>query len=65
VGAGIAAGLFELGKYLIVYYLSYSVVTAAYGPSSTLVFVLLWTFYCVQIFLLGAEIASLDLEEES
>ncbi len=64
VGAGIAAGLFELGKYLIVYYLSYSVVTTAYGPSSTLVFVLLWTFYCVQIFLLGAEIAAIDLEEE-
>ncbi len=63
LGAGIAAGLFELGKYFIVYYLSYSVVAAAYGPSSALVFVLLWTFYCVQIFLLGAEIAAINPEE--
>ncbi len=63
LGAGIAAGLFELGKYFIVYYLSHSVVAAAYGPSSALVFVLLWTFYCTQIFLLGAEIAAIQLEE--
>jgi membrane protein len=63
VGAGIAACLFELGKYFIVYYLSHSVVTAAYGASSALVFVLLWTFYSVQIFLLGAEIAAVDPHE--
>jgi membrane protein len=63
LGAGIAAGLFELGKYFIVYYLSLSVVAAAYGPSSALVFVLLWTFYCVQIFLLGAEIAAMNVKE--
>jgi membrane protein len=63
LGASIAAGLFELGKYFIVYYLSHSVVTAAYGASSALVFVLLWTFYSVQIFLLGAEVAAVDPHE--
>ena len=60
-GAFIAAGLFEAGKYFLAMYLSNSLLASAYGPSSTLVVVLLWTFYSVQIFLLGAEITAYHL----
>ena len=59
LGACTAAALFELGKYFIAYYLSRSLFAAAYGPSSAMVVVLLWTYYSVQIFLLGAEIAAM------
>ena len=55
VGAVVTALLFEVGKFLIGFYLGSSAVASAYGAAGALLIVLLWTYYSVQIFLLGAE----------
>lgn len=55
VGGVGAAILFELGKYLIGFYLDHSSLAASYGPAGALVVVLLWIFYSAQLFLFGAE----------
>jgi membrane protein len=55
VGAFATAFLFTAGKSLIGWYLATSAVTGAYGAAGALLVVLLWIYYSVQIFLLGAE----------
>ena len=55
VGALVTAFLFTVGKSLIGWYLGSSAVANAYGAAGTLLVVLLWIYYSVQIFLLGAE----------
>lgn len=62
IGAFVAAVLFEIGRFLMTWYLARSVFAAAYGASGALVAVLIWTYYSAQIFLLGAEIAQLRSE---
>jgi membrane protein len=55
VGAIVTAFLFDVGKFLIGFYLGSSATASAYGAAGSLLIVLLWTYYSVQIFLLGAE----------
>ncbi len=55
VGAGVTALLFDIGKFLIGFYLGNSAAGSAYGAAGALLIILLWTYYSVQIFLLGAE----------
>jgi membrane protein len=55
VGAVITALLFTVGKFLIGLYLGHSAVASSYGAAGALIIVLLWIYYSVQIFLLGAE----------
>jgi membrane protein len=55
VGGGGAALLFELGKFLIGFYLQHSSLAASYGAAGALVVVLFWIFYSAQLFLFGAE----------
>jgi len=55
VGAVITALLFTVGKSLIGLYLGHSAVASSYGAAGALIIVLLWIYYSVQIFLLGAE----------
>jgi membrane protein len=55
VGAVVTALLFNVGKFLIGLYLSHSAVASSYGAAGALIIVLLWIYYSVQIFLLGAE----------
>ncbi|HEV2673316.1 MAG TPA: YihY/virulence factor BrkB family protein [Aliidongia sp.] len=55
VGAVVTAFLFDAGKFLIGFYLGSSAAASAYGAAGSLLIVLLWTYYSVQIFLLGAE----------
>ena len=55
VGAAGTAFLFEIGKFLIGFYLGRVAPSSAYGTAGSLLIVLLWTYYSVQIFLLGAE----------
>jgi membrane protein len=47
--------LFTIGKSLIGWYLGSSAVTSSYGAAGGLIVLLLWVYYSVQIFLLGAE----------
>ena len=56
VGGSLAtSALFAVGKFLIAWYLSTSGVASSYGAAGSLILLLLWIYYSVQIFLLGAE----------
>lgn len=55
VGAIATAALFTVGKFLIGWYLGSSGAASAYGAAGGLLLLLLWVYYSVQIFLLGAE----------
>ena len=55
VGAVATAVLFTIGKSLIGWYLGSSAVASSYGAAGGLIVLLLWVYYSVQIFLLGAE----------
>ncbi len=55
VGAAMTSGLFTVGKYLIGLYLGHSGASSMFGAASSLVIVMLWTFYSAQIMLYGAE----------
>ena len=55
VGALVTGLLFTAGKSLIGWYLGSSAVASSYGAAGGLIVLLLWVYYSVQIFLLGAE----------
>ncbi len=55
LGAGATAVLFTIGKTLIGLYLSHTGAASIYGAAGSLVVVLLWVYYCAQIFFVGAE----------
>jgi membrane protein len=56
VGAALTALLLTAGKWLIGVYVGSSAVASTYGAASAFVVILLWVYYCAQIFLLGAEV---------
>ena len=47
--------LFVAGKSLIGWYIGSSGIASTYGAAGSLIVLLLWVYYSVQIFLLGAE----------
>ena len=55
IGAVVTALLFVAGKYLIGLYIGSSAIASSYGSAGSLLVLLLWVYYSVQIFLLGAE----------
>src|SRR6202047_3518070 len=55
VGAVVTAVLFTVGKSLIGWYIGSSAVASSYGAAGALIVLLLWVYYSIQIFLLGAE----------
>ena len=55
IGSLVTAGLFTVGKSLIGWYLGSSAVGSTYGAAGGLIVLLLWVYYSVQVFLLGAE----------
>ena len=56
IGALLTAALFTVGKSLIGWYLGTTAASSGYGAAGALVLVLLWAYYCAQIFLFGAEL---------
>jgi membrane protein len=54
IGALITAVLFTVGKALIGLYLGRSSVSSAYGAAGSLILVMVWVYYSVQIVLFGA-----------
>jgi membrane protein len=56
VGGFLTAVLFNLGKFLLGFYLGRSSVTSAYGAAGSLVIILLWVYYSSQILFFGAEL---------
>ena len=55
LGAFVTAVLFSLGKFLIGIYLGNSAVASSFGAAGSLVLLLIWIYYSVQILLFGAE----------
>jgi membrane protein len=55
VGAVATAILFTIGKSLIGWYIGSSAVASSFGAAGALIVLLLWIYYSVLIFLLGAE----------
>lgn len=55
IGAVITALLFNLGKFLLGFYLGRSSVASAYGTAGSLVIILLWVYYSAQILFFGAQ----------
>jgi membrane protein len=55
VGAIVTAVLFTIGKSLISWYIGSSAVASSFGAAGALIVLLVWVYYSVQIFLLGAE----------
>lgn len=57
VGSAIGVILFEIGKYIIALYLSLSMIISFYGSMGSLVILMFWVYYTVQILFIGAECA--------
>jgi membrane protein len=55
LGAALTAALFEIGKFLIGFYVGKQALESAYGAATSLVMLLIWVYYSAQIVLLGAE----------
>ncbi|HUR47896.1 MAG TPA: YihY/virulence factor BrkB family protein [Candidatus Saccharimonadales bacterium] len=55
VGAALTSFFFNVGKFLIGYYLGKNSVSSAYGAAGSLVVILLWVYYSTQILFFGAE----------
>lgn len=54
-GAVGTAVLFQVGQFLLVYFLGTSAVAKPYGAAGGLILLLMWVYYSAQVFLLGAE----------
>ncbi|MGH7916138.1 MAG: YihY/virulence factor BrkB family protein, partial [Candidatus Binataceae bacterium] len=55
VGGFAIALLFELGKFLIAFYLGHTGTSSTYGAAGSLALLLLWIYYSALVFLLGVE----------
>ncbi len=55
VGAALTTGLFIVGKFLLGVYLGNSSFGSTYGAAGSLVIILAWVYYSVQILFFGAE----------
>jgi membrane protein len=59
VGAAVTSVLFAIGKLAIGLYLGNGAIGSTFGAASSLVIIMLWAFYSVQIVLYGAEFTRL------
>jgi membrane protein len=55
IGALLTAALFELGKFLIGFYIGAQGLESSFGAAASLVVVLIWVYYSAQLVLFGAE----------
>jgi membrane protein len=60
VGAFVTALLFNLGKFLIGYYLGRSSTVSIYGAAGSFIILLLWVYYSAQILFFGAQFTRLN-----
>jgi membrane protein len=57
MGSVTGAVLFQVGKYLMAYYLSTAAVVSAYGAAGSLVVILMWIYFSSGVLLLAASVA--------
>jgi len=62
VGAMLTALLFNMGKFLLGFYLGRATVTSAYGSAGSLVVILIWVYYSAQILFFGAKYTQIYAE---
>ncbi|HSI12251.1 MAG TPA: YihY/virulence factor BrkB family protein [Chthoniobacter sp.] len=55
IGAAVTGLLFEIGKFLLAFYLGRESTASAYGAAASAVLLLLWVYYASLILLFGAE----------
>ena len=55
LGAIVTSLLFEIGKFLIGFYIGKSGIALSFGAASSLIVIFIWVYYSAQIFLIGAE----------
>lgn len=55
LGALVTAILFEVGKFLLAFYLGRESTASSYGAAGSVILVLLWVYYAAAIMLFGAE----------
>ena len=58
LGAILTAALFEVGKFLIGFYIGKQGLESTYGAAASIVVVLIWVYYSAQLVLMGAEFTS-------
>jgi membrane protein len=59
VGAAVTSFLFTIGKWAIGFYLGNSEISSTFGGASSLVIIMLWSFYSALILFYGAEFTKL------
>jgi membrane protein len=64
-GAVLTAALFEIGKFLIAFYIGAQGLTSTYGATASIVIVLIWVYYSAQIVLFGAEFTNVIAQRHS
>ena len=62
-GAVVSLIMFQLGKYVISWYLGRAIIASVYGTSSSLVAIMIWIYYSSQTLLLGAEVTHYAAEQ--
>jgi membrane protein len=62
-GALLAAVLLSFGKHLLGLYLGRAAFSDSFGAAGSLVVLVMWIYYAVQVFLLGAAFNEVRLEE--
>jgi membrane protein len=63
LSAVVTAALFEIGKFLIGFYIGKQGLESTYGASASIVVVLIWVYYSAQIVLFGAELANMRAKQ--
>ena len=63
-GAVLAAGLLSAGKHLLGLYLGRAAFSDSFGAAGSLVVLVMWIYYAVQVFLLGAAFNEVRREEK-
>lgn len=64
VGAAVTSVLFTLGQFAISLYLARSSAASVYGAAGSIVVILLWVYYSMQVFLYGAEFTQAYADKE-
>jgi len=59
------AALFEIGKYVIAFYIGKQGLESKYGAAASIVVVLVWIYYTAQLILLGAEFTNVRHRQHS
>jgi membrane protein len=63
LSALVTAALFEIGKFLIGFYIGKQGLESTYGASASIVVVLIWVYYSAQIVLFGAELTNMRAKQ--